>query len=108
MASANTKIKVPETAKKGEVIEIKTSITHDMESGQRKDESGKTLARRIINKFVCKYNGAEVFRMDLQPAVAANPYIAFFMVASESGKIEMFWYDDNGETYSATSAITVA
>lgn len=108
MASVNAKIKVPETAKKGEVIEIKTSITHEMESGQRKDESGKILPRRIINKFTCKYNGVEVFRMDLHPAVSSNPYISFFVLASESGKIEMFWNDDNGEIHTAMSPITVA
>jgi sulfur-oxidizing protein SoxZ len=107
MATANAKIKVPEKAKKGEVIEIKTSITHDMESGQRKDSADKLIPRRIINKFQCKYNGAEVFRMDLQPAVAANPFISFFVVATETGKIEMTWFDDNGETYTSTAQITV-
>lgn len=107
MATANAKIKVPETARKGEVIEIKTSIVHEMESGQRKDAADKPIPRRIINKFVCKYNGVEVFRMDLQPAVAANPYISFYLVATETGKIEMLWYDDNGEIYTATSSLTV-
>lgn len=107
MAAANAKIKVPEKAKKGEVIEIKTSIVHDMESGQRKDSGDKLIPRRIINKFQCNYNGIEVFRMDMQSAVAANPYISFFMVATESGKIEMLWFDDNGEVYTSTSQITV-
>ncbi|RAU20580.1 thiosulfate oxidation carrier complex protein SoxZ [Paramagnetospirillum kuznetsovii] len=105
---ASAKIKVPETAKKGEVIEIKTSITHDMESGQRKDANDKPIPRRIINTFTCKYNGTEVFRMDLHPAVSANPYISFFVVATETGKIEMFWNDDNGEIYTAASSITVS
>lgn len=107
MAAANAKIKVPEKAKKGEVIEIKTSIVHDMESGQRKDSGDKLIPRRIINKFQCKYNGVEVFHMDLHSAMAANPYISFFVVASETGKIEMLWYDDNGEIYTATSQIAV-
>ena len=107
MAAANAKIKVPETAKKGEVIEIKTSITHDMESGQRKDSNDKLIPRRIINKFQCKYNGVEVFGMDIHTGIAANPYISFFTVATETGKIDFFWHDDNGEVYTATAQITV-
>ncbi|CAA7612462.1 thiosulfate oxidation carrier complex protein SoxZ [Magnetospirillum sp. SS-4] len=107
MATANAKIRVPEKAKKGEIVEIKTAITHDMESGQRKDSSDKPIPRRIINKFLCTYNGAEVFRMDMQPAVSANPFISFFVLATETGKIEMTWFDDNGETYTSAAQITV-
>jgi len=108
MAAANAKIKVPETARKGEAVEIKTAITHEMESGQRKDEAGKVVPRRIINRFVCRYGGSEVFAMDLQPAISANPYISFFILASESGKVEMAWHDDNGEVYTAAASITVS
>ena len=72
------RLKVPKEAKKGEVIEIKTLMPHIMESGQRKDKDGKTIPRKIINKFTCEFNGKPVFSADLEPAIAANPYHAVF------------------------------
>jgi sulfur-oxidizing protein SoxZ len=49
---------------------------------------------------VCTYNGVEVFRADLHPAIAANPLISFTTVATESGTLEFRWTGDNG--FSAT------
>ncbi|MBW7850166.1 MAG: thiosulfate oxidation carrier complex protein SoxZ [Rhodospirillales bacterium] len=107
MASPSIRIKVPEKAAKGEVFEIKTTIGHDMESGQRKDKEGKPIPRRIVNKFVCKYNGKEVFSSDWYPSISANPYLSFHVKATESGTIELAWHDDNGEVYTKTANITV-
>ncbi|MGI9434841.1 MAG: thiosulfate oxidation carrier complex protein SoxZ, partial [Geminicoccaceae bacterium] len=50
------RVKVPKKVEKGEIIEIKTLISHKMESGQRKDKEGNKIPRKIINHFVCKYN----------------------------------------------------
>ena len=55
------RLKLPKEAKKGEVIEIKTLLPHIMESGQRKDKDGTAIPRKIINKFVCEFNGKPVF-----------------------------------------------
>ena len=71
------RLKLPKEAKKGEVIEIKTLLPHIMESGQRKDKDGKTIPRKIINKFACEFNGKPVFTANLEPAIAANPYMQF-------------------------------
>ena len=49
------RVKVPKTAKAGEVITIKTLIDHKMETGQRKDKEGKVIPRQIINKFTCEF-----------------------------------------------------
>ena len=108
MATPSMKVKVPAQAKKGEVIEIKSTIGHDMESGQRKDKEGKPIPRKIINKFTCTYNGKEVFSSDWHPAISANPYLSFFMTATESGKVEFAWTDDDGAVYKTSSDITVA
>ena len=62
----------------GEVIEIKTLLSHPMETGHRRDVYGKLIPRQIIHTFTCTYNGAEVFRADWYPAVAANPYLTFY------------------------------
>ena len=105
---AKPRIKVPSNVSKGEVFEVKSLISHTMESGQRKDsKTGETIPRMIINRFVATYNGQEVFSADWHPAISANPYMAFFMKADESGELELKWVDDNGEEVVATKKITV-
>jgi sulfur-oxidizing protein SoxZ len=102
------RLKVPKEAKKGEVIEIKTLIAHIMESGQRKDKDGKLIPRKIINKFICEFNGKPVFSADLEPAIAANPYLQFFAQVNESGTFKFSWTDDEGTVVTAEEKITVA
>ena len=100
-------VNVPAKAKRGEIIEIKTLIAHPMESGYRVGTNGTLIPRDIITRFICSYNGAEVFRADLSPAIAANPFIAFSTIAAESGTLAFHWIGDNGFSESATAAITV-
>jgi sulfur-oxidizing protein SoxZ len=104
---ARTLVNVPPKAKRGQVIEIKTLISHVMETGYRRDATGQPIPRDIINKFVCTYNGTEIFRADLHQAIAANPFITFFTVAAETGTLEFHWTDDNGSVETATAKITV-
>jgi sulfur-oxidizing protein SoxZ len=105
--AARTLINVPKRARKGEVIEIKTLISHPMESGQRHDDSGRTIPRDIINLLVCTYNGVEVFRAELFPAIAANPFLSFCTVATESGTLTFTWTDDEGRVETASAQIEV-
>lgn len=107
MADAKPRVKVPKTAAKGEVITLKTLISHPMESGQRKDKDGNAIPRKIINKFTCEYNGQPVFSCDLDPAVSANPYLEFTAKVEESGTFKFTWVDDDGSTYSAESDLKV-
>ena len=104
---ARALINVPASAKRGEVIEIKTLISHPMEPGYRPNSSGEIQPRDIINLFVCTYNGEEVFRAELFPAIAANPFIAFFTSATESGELAFSWTDDHGQTQTEVRQITV-
>lgn len=104
---AGTLINVPPRARKGEVIEVKILISHPMESGQRHDESGRVVPRFIINRLVCAYNGEEVFRADLFPAIAANPFLSFCTVATESGTLDFSWTDDAGKVQTASARIEV-
>jgi len=104
---AKALIRIPAEATKGEAIEIKTLISHPMESGQRRDNMGQLIPRHILNRFVCTYNGTEVFRADLFPAIAANPFLSFFTVATESGELAFTWTDDDGTTQTETARITV-
>jgi sulfur-oxidizing protein SoxZ len=100
-------INVPKKAKRGDVIEIKTLMSHIMETGFRHTSAGDLVPRDIITSFVCRYNGTEIFRADLFPAIAANPFISFFTVAKDSGKFEFEWIGDNGFAETASAAIAV-
>ena len=104
---ARVLISLPVQAKRGEIIEIKTLIAHPMETGYRLDNKGAAIPRDIINSFRCTYNGEEVFRAELFPAIAANPFIAFFTVATQSGTLEFKWTGDNGFAETAIAKITV-
>ncbi len=102
------RIKVPKTAKKGDIIQVKTLILHKMETGFRKDKKTKKLVpRMIIRKFVAKFNGKEVFSANMFAAISANPYFAFHTKATESGTFEFSWTDDKGKTVKASRKITV-
>jgi sulfur-oxidizing protein SoxZ len=104
---ARALINVPARARRGEVIEIKTLIAHPMETGHRRTQDGAPIPRDIIRLFVCTYNGAEVFRAELHPAIAANPFLVFSTVATESGTLEFRWTGDNGFSATESAAITV-
>ncbi len=108
MANPTPRVRIPAQAKKGELIEIKTLISHEMESGQRKDAAGKVIPRQIINKFTAKFNGKMVFEADWYTSISANPYQSFFYKADESGDFVFTWVDDNGQTYTTTAKLAVA
>src|SRR5215475_14862879 len=98
---ARNLVNVPPKANRGQIVEIKTLISHIMETGFRRTETGVPIPRDIITDFVCTYNGVEIFRADLHQAISANPFISFFTVAAESGTLEFRWTGDNGLTETA-------
>src|ERR1041385_2797088 len=103
---ARVVVAVPASAKKGEVIEIKTLAAHPMESGFRRTQTGDLVPRDIITRFACLYNGVEIFSAELFPAVAANPLLAFTTVATESGTLEFHWTGDND--FSVTESVKIS
>ena len=104
---ASALINVPKRAKAGEIIEIKTLMSHIMETGYRRTATGEIIPRDIITSFSCRYNGVEIFHADLFPAIAANPFITFFTVATESGKFDFEWIGDEGFSETASASIAV-
>jgi len=104
---ARVVVNVPSRAKKGEVLAIRTLAEHPMESGFRRTQLGELVPRDIVTRFTCTYNGAEVFRVDVHPAMATNPLIAFTTVATESGELVFQWTGDRGYTASYTAKIVV-
>lgn len=94
--SARTLIQVPATARRGEVIELRATIAHPMETGYRPGADGRVLPRDIIRRFTCRLDGETVFAAELHPAISANPYLAFHLRADASGTLEFEWQGDNG------------
>lgn len=91
------RVKIPKKIQKGKPFEVKTLISHKMESGQRKDDkTGELVPRKILKAFVCTLDGEEVFRVQMHPAVSANPFISFYVTAEQSGTLEFTWIDDDG------------
>ncbi len=78
-----------------------------METGFRPSNVGELIPRDIITNFSCSYNGEEIFQSTLHPAIAANPYISFFTVATDSGTLTFQWTGDNGYSVTETAQITV-
>jgi sulfur-oxidizing protein SoxZ len=101
------RIKVPDTAQRGAVIEIRAMIMHPMENGFNIDTQGTTIPVYIITDFVCSYLGEEVVRVKLEPGLAANPYFSFFLKARRSGEIEFVWTDQDGTVTRATAMLKV-
>ncbi len=109
MADVKPRIKLDKKqAKKGDIVEVKALVSHIMESGQRKDSSGKPIPRKILNKFTCTVNGKQVFAADFEPAISANPYIQFKFRAQESGPVVLTWIDDDGSKIVGQDSITVS
>lgn len=105
---ASALINVPANARRGEIIEIKALVSHPMETGYRRTQYGTVIPRDIIRQFVCTYNGEQIFRAEFHPAIAANPFIAFTTVATESGTIAFRWTGDNGFALTESAKISVA
>ena len=98
---------VPPRPKRGEIVEVRVLIQHNMETGYRRDEEGREIRRNCINLFICRYNGVEVFRADLSSGISANPLLQFYTVAEDSGELELWWIDDESKQVSERASIAV-
>ena len=92
---ALARIRMPEQARRGELVEVQLLIRHPMETGFRRDANGERVPRNAIHSFRCRYNGVDVFRATLSTGIAANPTLRFFFVAAETGEVEFWWLDDD-------------
>lgn len=103
----NTRIRVPDTAEQGEVVEIRAMIMHPMDNGYTYTTQGTVIAVDIVTDFSCTYLGEDVIRVRLEPGISANPYFAFRLRAVRTGKVEFTWIDQHGETTRAEATLTV-
>ena len=98
-------VRLSENPRRGEPVEVRAMVMHPMESGFRLDNVGQRIPRHIVTSFTCTYAGKPVFRAKLHPAIAANPYFVFYVLAGDSGNLEFTWTDDRGEM--ATHKVTL-
>jgi sulfur-oxidizing protein SoxZ len=102
------RVQVPASVKRGEPFEVRVIAQHPMETGFRRDLQGQAIPVNIVDKVWCTYGGREVFRAELGTGIAANPYLVFFVVARESGPLEVAWSDDRGQQGRASTRVNVA
>lgn len=105
---ARSRLRVPTHATPGEVVQIRTLITHPMENGARVGPDGAVVPRRIINRFICTFNDQRVVDMDIGPSLSANPYVEFDAQVPASGRFYFEWYDDSGAIYRDSASIEVS
>jgi sulfur-oxidizing protein SoxZ len=105
---ARALVNLPARARPGEIVEIKALLQHPMETGFRTGPDGALVPRHIVDRFLCTFEGEEVFSAELHPAIAANPFLSFTMRATRSGTLTLRWFDDQGGGHVETATLTVA
>lgn len=98
---------MPSSAKRGESIEVKTLVSHPMESGFRYDNNGEAIPRDIIENFEVRYLGEPVFAVRFGPGIASNPFLSFFVTVESSGTLEFVWTEQSGEITTLERELTV-
>jgi sulfur-oxidizing protein SoxZ len=106
--SGSPRLRLPRSARAGEVVEIRALIEHPMESGLRRDAAGRLLPRDILARFVARANGETVFAADFRNGTSANPYLVFFVRIERSTEFEFLWTHETGAVFRATGRIPVS
>jgi len=77
---------------------VRVLMSHEMETGQRKDAAGNTIPAWYIQQVSARWNGATVMNAQWGPAVAKNPYLQFVVKGAKAGdKISITWLDNRGD-----------
>ena len=83
----------------GDKTTVRVLVSHEMESGQRKDAAGKTVPAHFIQTISATHNGKPVMSAEWGPAVSKNPFLQFAVKGAKAGdKISVSWKDSRGDT----------
>ena len=83
----------------GDEVDVRVLMSHEMETGQRKDSSGKLVPAHFISNVTVTHAGKTVLAAEWGPAVAKNPYLQFKFKGGKKGdEITVTWVDNKGET----------
>jgi sulfur-oxidizing protein SoxZ len=78
---------------------VRVLMSHEMETGQRKDSAGKVIPAWHITDVTASHNGKQVFSAEWGPAVAKNPFLQFTIKGAKAGdKVAVTWKDNRGDT----------
>ncbi|MCC5963374.1 MAG: thiosulfate oxidation carrier complex protein SoxZ [Rhodobacteraceae bacterium] len=108
MSNVRPRIRLPRSARPGDVVQVRTLISHPMETGNRRDADGNVIPRQIINRFTCEYDGKMVLDVDLGVSVAANPFMEFDVKVERAADFVFTWHDDDGSVYSETQHLELS
>ena len=79
-------------------VEVKVLMSHEMETGQRKDSKGATIPAWFIQSVSATHNGKNVLDAQWGPAVSKNPFLSFRFAGGKPGeKVAVTWTDNKGE-----------
>ena len=82
----------------GDKVEVRVLMSHEMETGQRKDAKGAAIPAWFIQNVTATHNGKTVLSAQWGPAVAKNPFLAFkFKGGAKGDKIQVTWTDNKGD-----------
>ncbi len=105
---ALARLQVPPTARAGDAVEVRLLVQHPMETGFRREADGRAVPMNVVNRLAVTYGGEEVFRAEMGSGIAANPYLAFWIVAKSSGEVVVEWVDDKGDKGRVAQPIAVS
>ena len=78
---------------------VRVLMSHEMETGQRKDSAGKVIPAWHITDVTATHNGKQVLSAEWGPAVAKNPFLQFTIKGAKAGdKVAVTWKDNKGDT----------
>lgn len=105
-ALSTPRVRIPRSARAGEVIEIRTLIEHPMETGLRHD-AGRAAPRDMLTRLAVRMNGEAVLEAEFRNGTSANPYHVFFVRIERTSSFEFTWTDERGRTARTESRVTV-
>ena len=86
---------------------VRVLMSHEMETGQRKDSAGKTIPTWHITNVTAALNCRQVFSAEWGPAVAKNPFLQFTIKGAKAGdKVAITWKDNRGDTRTDEATIS--
>ena len=91
----------------GDKVTVRVLMSHEMESGQRKDSAGKTIPAWHIQEVSATLNGKTVMTAQWGPSVAKNPFLQFSVKGAKVGdKIGIAWVDNRGDNRSDEATVS--
>jgi sulfur-oxidizing protein SoxZ len=90
----------------GDKTTVRVLMSHEMETGQRKDAAGKVIPAWHIQEVSAEHNGKTVMTAQWGPAVSKNPFVQFVVKGAKAGdKISVTWVDNKGEKRSDEAVV---